>query len=100
MAIIRNDTDKTFTLVTKNTMYQMKVDEIGVLVHTYYGAKMDYTDMYYATQVLDGAAFSPTPPELENNWTYSHNATFQELSFAGLGDFRLTTIGLRNSDGS
>ena len=41
-----NNEDKTYTLLTKNTMYQMKVDEIGVLEHTYYGAEMEYMDMH------------------------------------------------------
>ena len=30
MSIIINKEDRTYTLVTKNTMYQMKVDERGV----------------------------------------------------------------------
>lgn len=35
MAIAVNE--KVFTLCTKNSMYQMKADEHGVLLHTYYG---------------------------------------------------------------
>ncbi len=102
MAIIRNDNDKTFTLTTKNTMYQIKVDELGVLVNTYYGKKMEYMDMYYAVKPTWGASFSPTPPEFDDGafYTYSNNSAHQELPVAGTGDFRINAIGLRNADGS
>lgn len=100
MSIIFNEKDKTYTLYTKSTMYQMKIDELGVLNHTYYGAKMDYTDMYYSVKCIDGFAFSPNPSESGGEYPYSNNSTHQELSFAGLGDFRITTMGVRNSDGS
>ncbi len=101
MAIIRNDNDKTFTLLTKNTMYQLKVDEIGALVNTYYGARMEYTDMYYAVESSWGASFSPYPDLPTNNpWEHSYNHKHLELSASGVGDFRLTSMGVRNSDGS
>jgi len=101
MAIIINNVDKTYTLTTKNTMYQMKVDELGVLEHTYYGAKMDYMDMHYGVECVFGASFSPNPKNIkEGKWGYSYNALHQELSCAGIGDFRLTSMGVRNGDGS
>lgn len=100
MAIIINNQDKTYTLVTRNTMYQMKVDDLGVLEHTYYGPKMDYADMHYAVECVFGASFSPNPADYGTNWAYSYNALSQELSVAGSGDFRITAVGVRNSDGS
>ena len=101
MAILINNVDKTYTLVTKNTMYQMKVDETGVLEHTYYGAKMEYTDMHYGVACEFGASFSPNPADFPNeNWAYSYNAIHQELSCAGIGDYRVNAMGVRNSDGS
>lgn len=101
MAILFNQQDKTYTLTTKNTMYQMKVDECGILEHTYYGAKMDYADMHYGVKCTFGASFSPTLSEkINEKWEYSYNAIHQEISLSGLGDFRLTALGVRNSDGS
>ncbi len=101
MAIIRNDSDKTFTLVTKNTMYQLKIDEYGQLINTYYGEKMEYMDMYYSVKPNWGASFSPNPAEMDDGYmSYSYNSTHQELSVTGVGDFRLTSMGVRNSDGS
>ena len=101
MAIIFNNVDKTYTLTTKNTMYQMKVDECGVLEHTYYGKKMEYMDMHYGVECVFGASFSPNPADFPNGqWAYSYNAIHQEISCAGSGDFRLTTTGVRYADGS
>ena len=39
MAILFNETTSTFTLLTKQSMYQMKADKYDVLLHTYYGKK-------------------------------------------------------------
>lgn len=101
MSIIVNKEHNTYTLVTQNTMYQMKVDKLGVLEHTYYGPRMEYTDMHYSVACLDGASFSPNPADYpEGQWAYSYNALHQELSCAGIGDFRINAIGVRNSDGS
>ena len=101
MAIIINNVDKTYTLTTKNTMYQMKVDETGVLEHTYYGAKMEYMDMHYGVECVFGASFSPNPGDApKEKWAYSYNAIHQELSCAGIGDYRLTAMGVRQADGS
>ena len=97
MAIFENKQDKTFTLFTESTMYQMRVDSIGVLQHVYYGKRMEYTNMSYS--VYEGnTSFSPNP--LATGWTYSNNHVPQELSVTGIGDFRINALALRNSDGS
>ena len=100
MAIFYNENDRTYTLTTKNTMYQMKVDSRNVLEHIYYGKKMEYADLSYSAFTGDGIAFSANPPEGESIWKYSHNHAPQELSLTGIGDFRINALALRNSDGS
>lgn len=51
MSIVYDETQKTFTLHTKNTTYQMQVDKYGFLLHLYYGKHaegcMDYLLTYY-----------------------------------------------------
>jgi alpha-galactosidase len=51
MGIIYCEKDRTFTLQTKETTYQMQVDQYGFLLHLYYGKKaegcMDYLLTYY-----------------------------------------------------
>ena len=51
MSIVYNEAQKTITLHTKNTTYQMQIDKYGFLLHLYYGRKadgcMDYLLTYY-----------------------------------------------------
>ena len=51
MGIIVNGS--LFTLHTKNSTYQMKVDDKGVLLHTYYGKRTDETDYSYLISFAD-----------------------------------------------
>ena len=41
MAIKKDTTGKLFTLLTNNSMYQMKVDDLGFLVHTWFEKDTD-----------------------------------------------------------
>ena len=50
MAIIIDNEKQLFTLHTKNSTYQMKVGLYGVLLHTYYGARVDGQDLSYLIQ--------------------------------------------------
>ncbi len=96
MAILFND-KKIFTLNTKNTTYQMYVNEDGVLFHSYYGAKIENSDLSYASHKAGwGASFSPNPRDKK----YYHSHTSEELSCFGVGDFRLSALALVNKDGS
>ena len=95
MAILVNE--KIFTLNTKNTTYQMYVNEDGILFHSYYGSKIENGDLSYASyKPTWGASFSPNPKDKD----YFHSHTQQELSCFGLGDFRLTALSLVNHDGT
>ena len=61
---------KLFTLHTKNITYQMKVDEYGFLLHTYYGAKIENEDMSKFIQYL-WRGFSGHPYEMNGNFNWS-----------------------------
>ena len=90
--------DKNFNLVTKNTLYQMKVDRFGVLNHLWYGEKTDCC-MDYLLDYPD-AGFSGNIYEAENERTYSLNTLPQEYSTSGVGDFRISAISVTHEDGS
>ena len=50
MAIYINEPDKIFTLETNKSTYQMKIDYRGLLLHSYYGRKIEkasLTDLGY-----------------------------------------------------
>ena len=100
MAIILNESSNLFTLHTKNSSYQMKVDELGTLVHTYYGSKIDETDMSYRIYSQD-RGFSGNPYAMGGvDRAYSTDLLPQEYSCFGTGDFRITGLYVRNQDGS
>jgi alpha-galactosidase len=47
MSIILDRSSKVFHLKTKNTEYQIKINEYGMVLHTYYGAPLGDADMSY-----------------------------------------------------
>ena len=98
MAIIYNNDDNTFTLHTKNTTYQMKVDQYGVLLHLYYGAKTAGNMEYLLTYTDRG--FSGNPHDAGQDRTYSLDVLPQEYPAFGTGDYRSPAMIVKNNDGS
>ena len=98
MGIIYCEKDRTFTLQTKNTTYQMQVDRYGFLLHLYYGKKtdgcMDYLLTYY------DRGFSGNPYDAGSDRTYSMDALPQEYPCYGTGDYRSVALIIENADGS
>lgn len=98
MSIIYNPNKKIFTLQTKNTAYQMMVDQYGYLLHLYYGSVnkglMDYA-LVYADR-----GFSGNPYVAGNDRTYSLDTLPQEYPTSGTGDYRNYALNIENSDGS
>ena len=91
--------NRVFTLHTANTTYQMKADQYGVLLHTYYGPRIGGGDLSRLIQYTD-RGFSPSPSEAGHCRTYSLDALPQEYSTSGGGDFRLPSIQAELADGS
>ena len=60
MAIKKDTTGKLFTLLTNNSMYQMKVDDLGFLVHTWFGKRTPIFDYSYLNVGRD-RGFSGNP---------------------------------------
>ena len=98
MGIVYCEADRTFTIQTKNTTYQMQVDRYGFLLHLYYGKKtdgcMDYLLTYY------DRGFSGNPYDAGEDRTYSMDTLPQEFPCYGNGDFRSTAFAVENADGS
>ncbi len=88
-----------FTLHTKHTTYQMKVGAHGVLLHTYYGPRVEGCDLSYRIRYVD-RGFSPVPEEAGRDRTFSLDVLPQEYSACGMGDFRLPALDLELPNGS
>ncbi|HCT92484.1 MAG TPA: alpha-galactosidase [Lachnospiraceae bacterium] len=87
-----------FHIETANTLYQMKVDNFGVLNHLWYGAKTNCT-MDYLLDYPD-VGFSGNIYEAENQRTYSLDTLPLEYASGGVGDFRVPAISVSHENGS
>ncbi len=87
-----------FSIVTKNTTYQMKVDSYGFLLHLYYGAKVNGAMDYLLTYADRG--FSGNPAEAGADRTYSLDVLPQEYPTWGTGDYRNAALLIQNADHS
>ncbi len=99
MSVRYIESKKTFLLQTKNSTYQMKVSDYGYLLHLYYGERLGDEDLSYLIQLQD-RGFSPNPNEAGNDRTFSLDFLPQEFSSDGSCDYRLSSIEVKNGDGS
>ena len=100
MAITIDEKNQMFTMQTRCSTYQMKVDALGVLLHTYYGKKTDHSDKSKMIFVED-RGFSGNPYEIGmEDRSYSLDVLPQEYSCFGTGDYRITALKVEQADGS
>ena len=98
MAIIFDEQNKTFTIHTEHSTYQMQIDPYGVLLHLYYGRKTKGC-MDYLLQKQD-RGFSGNLYDAGNDRTYSLDVLPQEFPTWGTGDYRSTALIVRGQDGT
>lgn len=80
-----------FTLHTKSSTYQMKVDDKGILLHNYYGKRTDETDYSYLISFAD-RGFSGNIAAARGDRTYSLDYLPQEFPVCGSGDYRISCL--------
>lgn len=98
MAILFNQNQKTITIHTEHTTYQMKIGPCDFLLHTYYGPTAD-GDMSDCIVYRD-RGFSGNPYDIGNDRTYSADTLPLEYPCWGSGDFRANAFSLRRSSGA
>ncbi len=100
MSINLSENNRLFSIHTKHTTYQFKVDENGYVIHTYYGSRIDDTDMYTQIPRVDrGFASNPYDVGMKDR-TYSLDLLPQEYSVFGKGDYRITSLMIRGESGA
>ena len=77
MSIRYIEDTRQLILETKNTAYQMKIDELGYLQHLYYGPRLGQNDMSYPFRIYDHG-FSGNPYDMRQNRAYSLDSMAQE----------------------
>lgn len=100
ISVKKTEKEVLFTLSTNNSSYQMKADRYGVLLHLYYGKKLnegdDLSDLIFMTDM----GFCGNPACVGKNRIYSLDNLPQEVSGFGVGDYRDSMIALLHEDGS
>ena len=69
--------NNVFTLHTRRTTYQLKADAHGVLLHTYYGARIGSDDLSPLIQLVD-RGLSPIPYALGRERMFSLDSLPQD----------------------
>ena len=95
MAISCNN--QIFSLHTKHSTYQIKVDR-DFLIHTYYGPYVGDSDMSYLARCID-RGFSGNPDGITDKG-YSLDTQLLEYPSYGTGDFRNDCLRVAYADGS
>ncbi|HIV40446.1 MAG TPA: alpha-galactosidase [Candidatus Mediterraneibacter guildfordensis] len=88
---------KLITLQTKNTTYQMGVNEMGFLMHLYYGPRAE-GDMSFLLDVRD-RGFAGNPYDAGMDRAFSPDVVPLEYPCYGNGDFRSPAFNARDNRG-
>lgn len=80
-----------YTLQTDESTYQMKVDDHGTLLHTYFGAPVDETDFSYLIMPADHGYCGQPGDEIADR-TYSMDYYPLEYPVHGNGDYRIKAM--------
>ncbi len=96
MPITYSQTHKAFRLTTRNTLYLFKICN-GVPVHLYYGKKRGACVPEGFEVPKINMSFSPYYEK--NGDMFSFDTQNLEYSYFGSGDFRATSLRIRNSHG-
>ena len=99
MSILFDESRKLFCLTTDNTEYQIKINEINVLLHTYYGRRVENTDMSYLMAQTD-RGFSGNPYECRGQRGMSLDLFPQEYTGSNVGDLRVSAMEIYGANGS
>lgn len=93
-----NESNRIFTLQTKNSTYQIKVDKYNFLSHIYYGNKISEGEMDYLIKE-NSIVFTVNPAEAEDRG-FSLETLPQEYSSCGIGDYRISSINVTDYNGA
>ena len=91
MSIQFDPQDKTITLHTRQTTYQMQISDTGHVLHLYYGRRIDGMCLDYL-HILTDCGFSPNCYENRLRRQVSQDILPLEYSAAGCGDYRVPAL--------
>ena len=98
MPIIYDSKNKTFKLDTATSSYIIKIYDENYILNLYYGAKIPDTYVPHRECVSPNASFSPANPVI-GEYVFSPDTAPMEYGTNGAGDFRISALAVRNSNG-
>ncbi len=98
MPIIYDSKNKTFKLDTATSSYIIKIYDENYILNLYYGAKIPDTYVPDRECVSPNASFSPANPVIGEHG-FSPDSAPMEYGTNGAGDFRISALAVRNSNG-
>ncbi len=100
MSIQFDSQNRSFTLHTRSTTYQMQVDQPGHLQHLYYGRRLAEGDRMDAQVLPVNCGFSPVPYGCNADYDFSLDLLPQEYSGCNTGDFRVSCLSVSDAAGA
>ncbi len=98
MSISFDERAQALTIHTRRSTYQMQVDDIGCLLHLYYGRRTEGV-MGYLPSCFDRGT-SASPYEKADDRSYSLDFLPQEFPTQGVGDTRSPLLVVRDAAGT
>ncbi len=98
MPIIYDSKNKTFKLDTATSSYIIKIYDENYILNLYYGAKIPDTYVPDRECLAPCASFSPANPVIGEHG-FSPDSAPMEYGTNGAGDFRISALAVRNSNG-
>ena len=92
-----NEKNRTIKLDTPDTSYVLGIREGGFLLNLYYGHRLPDDNLWSLSKRLESASFSPCDSEYTD---FSTDVAPLEYPVNGRGDFRVSALSVRNSDGN
>ena len=96
MSIQFDEASRSFKLDTVSSTYLLRIHETGRLLQVYYGSPIPDVTVSDRDQRRCNASFSPNDP----HGPFTPDAAPMEYGCNGAGDFRISALSVRNSDGN
>lgn len=97
--ILFDEAKKVFHLNTPDTSYVIGIYDEGLLLNLYYGKRLPDHDLWHLSRRMCCASFSPCDPVLAPTG-FSVDVAPMEYPTNGRGDFRVSAVAAKNSDGN
>lgn len=90
---------KIFKLDTVNSSYVIGIYQQDYILNLHYGSFIPDCNLWHNIKRMKNASFSPANPHIPNE-EFSTDVEPMEYSCNGSGDFRISALAIKNSDGN